>query len=44
MGNMTYNKIYQNSSVVKNTIGPYSWINESLDNYFWTNKLGCHRR
>jgi hypothetical protein len=35
-----YNKIYKNSSVVKNTIGPYCWVKESLDNYIWANKLG----
>jgi len=35
-----YSKIYKNSTVVKNTIGPYCWINESLDNYMWANKLG----
>jgi len=35
-----YSKIYKNSIVVKNTIGPYCWIKESLDNYFWANQLG----
>jgi hypothetical protein len=35
-----YSKIYKNSSVVKNTLGPYCWIKESLDNYFWASKLG----
>ena len=35
-----YNKIYKNSSVVKNTLGPYIWAIESLDNYIWTCKLG----
>ena len=35
-----YSKIYKNSTVVKNTIGPYCWIKESLDNYMWANKLG----
>ena len=35
-----YSKIYKNSSVVKNTIGPYCWVKESLDNYIWASKLG----
>jgi len=35
-----YSKIYQNSTVVKNTLGPYCWIKESLDNYYWANQLG----
>lgn len=35
-----YSKIYKNSTVVKNTIGPYCWIRESIDNYIWANKLG----
>jgi hypothetical protein len=35
-----YSKIYKNSNVIKNTIGPYCWIKESLDNYLWANKLG----
>ena len=35
-----YSKIYKNSVVVKNTIGPYCWIKESYDNYIWVCKLG----
>jgi hypothetical protein len=35
-----YNKIYKNSIVVKNTIGPYIWASESYENYIWTTKLG----
>ena len=35
-----YDKIYKNSLVVKNTLGPYIWAIESLDNYIWTCKLG----
>ena len=35
-----YSKIYQNSTVVKNTLGPYCWIKESLDNYYWATQLG----
>ena len=35
-----YNKIYKNSLVVKNTLGPYIWAMESLDNYIWACKLG----
>ncbi len=35
-----YNKIYKNSLVVKNTLGPYIWAVESLDNYIWACKLG----
>jgi hypothetical protein len=35
-----YNKIYKNSLVVKNTLGPYIWITQSLDNYIWTCNLG----
>lgn len=35
-----FNTIYQNSLVVKNTLGPYLWAIESLDNYIWTCKLG----
>ena len=35
-----YNKIYKNSLVVKNTLGPYIWAIESLDNYIWTCNLG----
>jgi len=38
--NIVYDKIYKNSSVVKNTIGPYIWIKESLDNYIWACHLG----
>jgi len=38
--NIDYSKIYKNSSVVNNTIGPYIWIKESLDNYIWASKLG----
>ena len=35
-----YCKIYKNSLVVKNTLGPYCWIKQSYDNYLWTSKLG----
>jgi hypothetical protein len=35
-----YCKIYKNSQVVKNTLGPYCWIKQSYDNYIWTSKLG----
>ena len=38
--NIVYDKIYKNSSVVKNTLGPYTWIKESLDNYIWACHLG----
>ena len=38
--NIDYDKIYKNSSVVKNTLGPYIWIKESLDNYIWACYLG----
>ena len=35
-----FSKIYKNSIVVNNNIGPYQWIKESYDNYMWTCKLG----
>ena len=35
-----YCKIYKNSVVVKNTLGPYCWVKESYDNYVYTSKLG----
>jgi len=35
-----FSKLYKDSIVVKNTIGPYVWALESLDNYIWTVKLG----
>ena len=35
-----YCKIYKNSLVVKNTLGPYCWIKQSYDNYLWTSELG----
>ena len=35
-----YAKIYKNSLVVKNTLGPYIWAIQSIDNYIWTCKLG----
>ena len=35
-----YDKIYKNSLVVKNTLGPYIWAIQSLDNYIWTCELG----
>ena len=38
--NIDFSKIYKNSIVVKNSIGPYRWIKESYDNYIWTCKLG----
>jgi hypothetical protein len=31
--NINFNNIYKNSLVVKNTLGPYIWVLESLDNY-----------
>jgi hypothetical protein len=34
------NTIYKNSLVVKNTLGPYLWAIESLENYIWTCNLG----
>ncbi len=37
---INYCKIYKNSQVVKNTLGPYCWIKQSYDNYIWTTKLG----
>ena len=33
-------KIYANSKVVKETLGPYLWSLTSLDNYIWTCDLG----
>ena len=33
-------KIYANSKVVKETLGPYLWSLMSLDNYIWTCDLG----
>ena len=41
--NIDYDKIYKNSSVVKNTLGSYIWIKESLDNYIWACNLGLKR-
>jgi len=38
--NIDYSKIYKNALVVKNTIGPYCWIKESLHNYIWACTLG----
>jgi hypothetical protein len=35
-----YNSIYKNSLVVKNSLGPYIWAIESIDNYLWTCNLG----
>lgn len=35
-----YQKIYANSKVVKETLGPYLWTLTSLDNYIWTCNLG----
>jgi hypothetical protein len=35
-----YSKLYKNSLVVKDTIGPYVWALESIDNYNWTVQLG----
>lgn len=35
-----YQKIYANSSVVKETLGPYVWSLTSLQNYIWTCNLG----
>lgn len=35
-----YEKIYANSKVVKETLGPYLWSLSSLDNYIWTCDLG----
>jgi hypothetical protein len=34
-----YSTIYNNSRVVKNTLGPYLWALESYDNYIWTCQL-----
>lgn len=38
--NIDYSTIYNNSKVVKNTLGPYLWALESYDNYIWTCQLG----
>lgn len=38
--NIDFSKIYKNSIVVNNSIGPYQWIKESYDNYIWACKLG----
>lgn len=35
-----YEKIYANSKVVKESLGPYVWSLMSLDNYIWTCDLG----
>jgi hypothetical protein len=35
-----YEKIYANSKVVKESLGPYLWSLSSLDNYIWTCELG----
>lgn len=35
-----YQKIYANSKVVKETLGPYVWSLSSLENYIWTCNLG----
>lgn len=35
-----YQKIYANSKVVKESLGPYLWTLSSLDNYIWTCDLG----
>lgn len=35
-----FSKIYKNSIVVNNSIGPYKWIKESYHNYMWACKLG----
>jgi hypothetical protein len=37
---INFNIIYKNSLVVKNTLGPYLWAIESLDNYIWICNLG----
>jgi hypothetical protein len=37
---INYESIYKNSLVVKNTLGPYIWAIESLENYLWTCNLG----
>lgn len=38
--NIDFSKIYKDSLVIKNTLGPYKWTTESLDNYLWTCNLG----
>ena len=38
--NIDFSKIYKNSIVVNNSIGPYQWIKESYNNYIWACKLG----
>lgn len=38
--NIDFSKIYKNSIVVNESIGPYQWIKESYDNYIWACKLG----
>jgi len=40
--NIDFSKIYKNSKVVNNSIGPYQWIKESYDNYMWACKLGLN--
>jgi hypothetical protein len=40
--NIDYSKIYKNSTVVNNSIGPYQWIKESYDNYIWACDLGLN--
>jgi hypothetical protein len=40
--NIDFSKIYKNSKVVNNSIGPYKWIKESYDNYMWACKLGLN--
>lgn len=37
---LDFAKIYANSKVVKETLGPYLWTISSLENYIWTCKLG----
>lgn len=37
---INFDKIYKNSNVVKETLGPYVWSISSLENYIWTCNLG----
>ncbi len=37
-----FSKIYANSKVVKETLGPYIWSLSSLENYIWTCQLGIN--
>ncbi len=40
--NIDFSKIYANSKVVKESLGPYVWTLSSLENYIWTCQLGIN--